>query len=66
MSKESIRAKMQEKADELTIKAEGLQEAIGEGGTEIFSESELCLMRAEMEIAFRKADFYYRILHNTK
>lgn len=65
MSKESIIAKIKEKADELTIKAEGLQEAIGEGGNETFSEEELFHMHAEMEQAYKKANFYNRILAKT-
>ena len=48
--------------EELTIKAEGLQEAIGEGGTEVFSEEQLAHMRADMEQAYARASKYNKIL----
>ena len=57
---------IKKKAEELTIKAEGLQEAIGEGGTEVFSEEQLARMRADMEQAYSRASKYYKILTNTK
>ena len=56
---------IKKKAEELTIKAEGLQEVIGEGGTEVFSE-QLAHMRADMEQAYARASKYYKILANTK
>ena len=57
---------IKKKAEELTIKAEGLQEAIGEGGIEVFSEEQLAHMRADMEQAYARASKYYKILANTK
>ena len=57
---------IKKKAEELTIKAEGLQEAIGEGGTEVFSEEQLAYMRADMEQAYSRASKYYKMLTNAK
>ena len=57
---------IKKKAEELTIKAEGLQEAIGEGGLEVFSKEQLAHMRADMEQAYATASKYYKILESNK
>ena len=57
---------IKKKAKELTIKAEGLQEAIGEGGIETFSEEQLTQMQSDMEQAFARASKYYKILNTLK
>jgi hypothetical protein len=62
MSKERIIEEFKNKADEQTIKAEGLEEAIGEGGTETFSEEQLFNMRADMVQAYRMAKVYEGII----
>ena len=57
---------IKKKAKELTIKAERLEEAIGEGGLEVFSKEQLAHMRADMEQAYARASKYYKILESNK
>ena len=49
-------------ADELVQKAELLEEEIGEGGLEVFSQKQLAEKKADMERAFARASLYYNIL----
>ena len=62
MSKESFIAKMQKKADEQTLEAERLEEAIGEGGSETFSEEQLFHMRSQLKVAYSRVELYNKVL----